>query len=335
MKINFKTKNKELIHSVETFVEDWGSSSPYFLVKTSGSTGRPKTIKIKKEYARASALTTCEYLDLQSGQNALLCLSPKTIAGKMMLVRSMVCNLNLYVVEPTSTPLASIDDPLDFIAMVPMQVQQTIQENSEKFQSGQKIIIGGGPISSDLEREIKNQPFDAYHTFGMSETISHIAMRHISSENQCFEALPNVHFESKDGVLIIYAPHIGIHNLQTNDAVALIDSRRFRWLGRRDFVINSGGIKLHPEEIEQYLSHVISAPFFIYGIKDELFGEKVVLCVEAKPLNIGKSFFEKVLSKYQIPKSIYYFDAFIYTESKKVNRLKTIAEAPFYEEQVL
>lgn len=335
MKLNFKTENPELITAVESFIEDWNSPSDSFSVKTSGSTGVPKVIQINKKCARASALTTCEYLDLKSNQNALLCLSPNTIAGKMMIIRSLVRNLNLIVVEPTSTPLDSLDEQLDFIAMVPMQMRQTINKNLEKLKRGQKIIIGGGPISTDLDREIRELPVLAYHTFGMSETISHVAMRNISAGDQFFEAVPNVSFESKDGELIIQAPHLGIGALKTNDAVELIDPQHFRWLGRTDFVINSGGVKLHPEEIEQQLSNLISQPFFISGVKDELLGEKVILCIESSPLNLEKSSFDEVLNKYQVPKSIYYFDSFIYTDSKKVNRLKTLSATPFYEKQVL
>jgi O-succinylbenzoic acid--CoA ligase len=336
MGIQFRTEQPEIKRKVLDFIEEWNSSAEYIDVKTSGSTGSPKEISLSKQYMKASARATGRFLGLKKGDSALLCLSMDTIGGRMMVVRALELQLELIVSDVTSTPLANLDTSIDFAAMVPMQVQKSFENHREKVSRIKTLIIGGGPVSPALIDQLQNIPTLAYHTFGMTETISHIAMRKLNHPPESdFKCLPNVKIESNEGQLLITAPNIGVSELETNDIVELTSEQSFRWLGRSDFVINSGGIKLHPEEIEAKLSNLISSPFFVFGEKDELLGEKLILLIESDdPLEVSKNQFSAVLTKHAIPKEIRRVSKFDYTPSGKINRL-TSQKLPNVPQQVL
>ena len=335
MDVSFHTENRALINSVTSFITAWNDETPYFEVKTSGSTGVPKIIKIQKKHARASARMTGDYLQLKAGQRALLCLSPDTIAGKMMIVRSLEFDLHLHIVSPSSNPFKNVAFSVDFAAMVPLQLENAIRLSSHAFGSAQQIIVGGGPISPELEKQAALLPSQIYHSFGMTETISHFALRSISSKDTRFVALPGVEVSSVNGQLKVTARHLGVLELVTNDCITLQNERAFTWLGRTDFVINSGGVKIHPEEIEKLLSNLIHAPFFIIGIPNTSLGEKVILCIESDPYPIQKEMLLDILPKYHMPKSIYFFSSFQRTKSNKINRPSTIATGKFHEKSLL
>lgn len=325
MDLRFHTDNAALKATVTSFLEQWNTDRPYFEVKTSGSTGKPKTIRIQKKHAKASARMTGAYLGLSSGQNALLCLSPDTIAGKMMIIRAIEWDLTLHVVTPSSNPFEKIMTPIDFVAMVPYQMAQTIQMSPDAFHKDQKIIIGGGPVNAELTAQIQELSSQCFHTFGMTETITHIALKDLSNGKKSFELLGGVTANQIEGRLQISAPHLGVENLSTNDCVTFLNDREFIWQGRLDFVVNSGGVKIHPEEVEFKLSKLWSAPFFVIGVPDQQLGEKLVLCIESVPFPIEKSAIQELLPKFHVPKKVYFFERFEYTKSDKINRLATIA----------
>lgn len=336
MGIRFHTEQPETKQKVLEFIEEWNSPAGHIVVKTSGSTGQPKEITIPKEYMIASAKATGDFLGLKKGNTSLLCLSMDTIGARMMVVRSIVLELELIVIDISSTPLSQIKEKIDFAAMVPLQVQKSLNSDQNKLEGIKKLIIGGGPVSPSLTHELQHLSTQAYHTFGMTETISHIAMRKLNHPfEEEFNCLPNVQIESKDGALVITAPNIGVFNLHTNDEVEITSETSFRWLGRTDFVINSGGIKLHPEKIESKLSDLINAPYFVFGEKDQLFGEKLILLIESSTeLNITKSDLQLALSKHAVPKEIRCIPQFDYTSSGKINRL-TSQKLPHVSQQVL
>ena len=336
MGIQFQTEQPEIKRKVLDFIEEWNSSSDHIRVKTSGSTGSPKEIFLLKEHMKASAHATGDFLELNEGDLALLCLSIETIGGRMMVVRALELGLNLIVSDVTSSPLSNLNEEFDFVAMVPMQVQKSIENNPEKLSKIGKLIIGGGPASPSLVDQLQNIPTFAYHTFGMTETISHIAMRKLNHPlKDDFQCLPNVMIATKNDKLVITARNIGVTDLETNDIVEITSESSFRWLGRADFVINSGGIKLHPEEIEAKLSNLISIPFFVFGEKDDLLGEKLILLVESEyPIAVSKGQFTSVLSKHSIPKEIRRVQKFDYTASGKINRL-TSRELPNVTQPIL
>lgn len=335
MKIQFLTNDEKLITEVNEFVNEWNSNSLHIITKTSGSTGNPKEIIHSKEFMKASALKTISALSLESEGTTVLCLSPMTIGGKMMIVRSILLKAKLIVVDVDGDPLRSINEKVDFMAMVPLQVRNTLTHIPGKLNQIDNLIIGGGQIQdSDIEK-LASISVKSFQTFGMTETISHIALKRIDGSNSIYKAVEGASFNQEEGQLIINAPYIGIHKLKTNDRVQLINETSFKWLGRVDFVVNSGGVKLHPEEIEAKLSKILNASFFVHGLPDERLGEKLVLCIESNNLDLEKSCLVNILSKYERPKVIYYFAEFIKTQSGKINRVETINRRGNAERKVL
>ena len=235
----------KISEDLQTFLDDWKSASPYLEVQTSGSTGIPKRITIRKEQMINSARITCDYLGLQQGDKALLCMPIRYIAGKMMVVRSLVAGLDLIVREPSGHPMADIDMPLRFAAMIPLQVYNTLQvpEERERLCQIDILIIGGGSIDRELETRIQELPIRAYSTYGMTETVSHIALRQLNGPNASpyYTPFPSVKLSlSTDNTLVINAPLVADETLVTNDVAELLPDGHFRILGRKDNIINSG-----------------------------------------------------------------------------------------------
>jgi o-succinylbenzoate---CoA ligase len=321
--------SKELSNSTHQFFIDWFNDADFIKVQTSGSTGKPKKIQLKKEFMLNSALATGAFFDLKESTKALLCLSTDFIAGKMMLVRALVLGWNLDVIEPVSNPLGITEKSYDFSAMVPMQLQNSLSE----IHRVKKLIVGGGIVSLNLISKIQDISTKIFATFGMTETITHIAVKQLNgfknntsseAEKSYFITLPNVSI-TKDfrNCLVIYAPNVSEEKVITNDVVKIISKNKFKWLGRFDNVINSGGIKLHPEEIEKKLSKIILERFFVAGIPDTNLGEKLVLIIEGKKNTIILSK-AKSLTRFETPKAIYFIDKFIETNTKKIQRSKTL-----------
>lgn len=312
--------------SLEKFLEEWNNPSEFVEVKTSGSTGEPKRMMVEKRRMLNSARITCDFLGLKKGDTALLCMSTDYIAGKMMVVRSIERGLNLISVEPSGHPLAARENiEFSFAAMVPMQVYNSLQvpEEKERLMAIRHLIIGGGAIDEAMERELRNFPNAVWSTYGMTETLSHIALRRISGPDASdwYTPFPSVEIsQNQDGCLVINAPEVCAETLVTNDIVEIKDNR-FRILGRKDNVICSGGIKLQIEEIERELKPYVRVPYIISKRKDEKFGEVVVLLTEGST-DEAKQICEKVLPKYHIPKAYIHVDQIPLTETGKPARKK-------------
>jgi len=325
-RITFITQSAELKNKVLAFIEEWNSTAETITVNTSGSTGTPKKTEILKSHMVISANKTLNYFALKPGNTALLCLSPETIAGKMMIVRSIIGNLNLVVSDVNSHPLTNCNDPIDFIALVPLQVEELLKTDSEKLKSIQTILIGGGPIHASLSSKLREQNIQAFHSYGMTETISHVAIRKVGlGENDTFEALNGIEFSQENGKLCVHYPEICYSNLTTNDIVELIDNHHFKFKGRADFIVNSGGIKINPETVEEQLSTHIETSFFVSGIPDEQLGQRLILLIEGN-VSQAPTLFElkSLLPKFHSPKEVYFLPKFIRTESGKINRLETL-----------
>lgn len=314
----------EILKEVNHFLEQWNDSSACISQKTSGSTGKPKIIKIEKSKMLESAKMTNDYLNLKENDNALLCISPNYIGGKMMIVRAIERKLNLYITNVSGNPLLNNKFTFDFSAMVPYQVEKILEATPEKLNQIKKLIIGGAPLSDKTAEKLTDYPNEIFSTFGMTETISHIALRNVSKRSKIYEAIGNANFEIADeNKLIINSPELGLEKLQTNDVVTLLNSKSFIWKGRADFVINSGGVKVHPEEIENKLKkHLNGVNFFISSLYDRQLGEKVILIIQQE-LSLKNNIFDD-LDKYEKPKEIFYFNEFIFTDSGKINRLATL-----------
>lgn len=310
------------------FILDWLSDSETISIKTSGSTGEAKCMEVEKEKMVKSAQLTGQSFNLQKNDKALLCLPVDFIAGKMMIVRTFVLGLDLIPAEPTVDPFKNRVEFYDFAAMTPMQVYNTLNlENGyQKLNHVKNLIIGGGELNQALSHEIKKLKNNTYHTYGMTETLTHVAVKKLNGKNpdSNFKALPGIEL-SKDerDCLVISAPHLSDKNFVTNDIVYLKDNKSFRFIGRVDNVINTGGIKVSPELIEQKLNLVIKERFIISSIPDDQLGEKVVLIIEGnnKPLI---DFTKIGLSKYEFPKQVYFLQRFPETDSGKVIRQEVI-----------
>jgi O-succinylbenzoic acid--CoA ligase len=323
--ISSKFENEALSKAFIKFKTEWDYNDS-IEVFTSGSTGKPKKIFIPKEKMILSATKTIRFFNLQEGINALVCISLETIAGKMMLVRSLVGKWNLTIVEPTANPLLNIDENIDFVALVPLQLERILIESPDKIQRIKTIIVGGAPVSSSLINLLKDNEMTVYQTFGMTETVSHIALRKIGKETDAFyKTVDGVEVSDLDGNLLIHYPELFDEPLRTNDLVKIISSKEFEWFGRSDFMINSGGLKLNPEKIEQKLAELIPFSFFITGLNDDRFGQKLALVIENNSNFIpDKLRFQSVLDKFEIPKVYINVKEFDRTKSGKINRIKTI-----------
>ena len=326
---NIFTSEIELLIYAETissdifsFLNNWFSNADTVTVKTSGSTGKPKAIKLKKEHMYNSALGTGVFFNLKEKTTALLCLPTNFIAGKMMLVRALVLGWQLDVVNPSSHPLDGNKDNYDFCAMVPLQAQNSLSD----LDRIKILIIGGAPINTELQRVLQAIKTQIFATYGMTETITHIALKRINGDvENSFKVLPNILIEKdKRGCLVIEAPKISDKKIKTNDLVEIIDDNHFNWLGRFDNIINSGGVKISPEVIENKLLNVFPFKFFIAGLPDDILGEKVVLIGEGKKQNIEPFNLKKYLNKYELPKDIFFVKSFIETTNHKLNRKKTL-----------
>lgn len=274
--------------TLNEFIADWQSPSPTLLVHTSGSTGKPKPMLVEKRRMEASARMTCRFLNLKEGDTALLCMPLQYIAGKMVVVRSLVCGLRLVEVEPCGHPLRGLKEAPVFAAMVPMQVYNSmaVEEECALLRQIKHLIIGGGAVNAEMAAALKTFPNAVWSTYGMTETLSHIALRRLSGldASSWYEPFASVNVSTTgEGCLIINAPDVCASTLVTNDIAEIApDGRHFRIRGRKDNVVCSGGIKMQIEEIEAKLQPVMDVPFMITKRPDAKFGETVVLLAEIK-----------------------------------------------------
>lgn len=359
------------------FVKEWIGPGEFIEVKTSGSTGLPKVIRHSKEAMRKSAAMTCDFLGLEPGMNALLCLSTRSIAGMMMVVRAFERSMDIIPVAPVGHPLKAIEEniDIDFCAMVPAQVYNSLSlpDEKKKLKKIRSLIVGGAPVSYSLQQEISTLEGKVFSTFGMTETMSHVAMRRLNGREASdeFMTLPGIRIETGSkidndisenqlakatagsiGNLIIHVPYIETSPVITNDIVEITGQQSFRWLGRLDHVINTGGFKIFPEEIETKIASVMHSMegkfsasgsslqkdqstqrYFIAPLPDKKLGQIPVLIIEApEPTAIYKesviSELQKKLSgniaKHEVPRAVYFVPRFIETPTGKIIRSATL-----------
>lgn len=329
-------ENPEFLQKALSFCHTWVAGRQEFDQQTSGSTGAPKIIKISREAMIASAEATGKFFQTNSKSILLCCLNPAYIAGKMMLVRALVWNCPIILEEPTSNPLRDLDTNLspDFIALVPLQMEAILanEKNLAKIKAIKHIILGGAPVSLSLKENLIDHGIKAYQTFGMTETVSHIALGKLNNNPLTYETLPGVQISTDErGCLNILSPMSGPQAIQTNDIVEILDQDRFIWKGRADFVINSGGVKLHPEELESKAEKIIEtvfpgARFFYMGIPHPKLGEMLTLWIENEGHSeMQKTRLEEFLNlnfhTYERPKEINFSSKFVETPNGKINKL--------------
>ena len=308
------------------FLNEWFDASPVITVHTSGSTGVPKELVVRKDRMMQSARLTCEFLNLQAGDTTLLCMNLRYIGAMMMVVRSLVAGLNLVVRPASGHPLSDVEVPLKFAAMVPLQVYNTLRVPAERkrLEHTDILIIGGGAVDDSLEAELKTIPIAAYSTYGMTETLSHIALRRLNGEaaSKCYYPFPSVELSlSAENTLIVKAPLICDDVLQTNDIACLCSDGGFTIAGRKDNVINSGGIKIQAEEMENRLQPFIPVPFAVTAVPDPRLGQALTLLIAGKPdIKELENKLQAVLETYYRPKHIFITELIPQTENGKIDR---------------
>jgi len=322
--------------STLTFCRQWLNGQATFSLKTSGSTGKPKTIEISREQMLLSARQTINFFNLKPADTVLVCLNTAYIAGIMMLVRAFESGAKIIVVEPSSNPLINISTKIDFLAIVPLQLQQILDNpiSRSRMEDCRATIVGGAQVSYALEEKLGATKANVYATFGMTETLTHFALKKLNSgKGDYFTVFDDVVIgQDSRGCLTVSSPVTGEKKLVTNDIVEILSDKEFKWLGRIDNVINSGGIKLQIEDIElgvekAFFEIGISNRFFIDSKADPIFGKKVVLVIESSgELAALKNLdWKKYLSQYQHPKEILYCPQFKETPTGKIDRQLTMA----------
>lgn len=318
--------SNEFETKVLDFIKEWNSDTKTVKIQTSGSTGIPKIFDIEKSKMMNSADMTCDFLGLKKGDQALLCLPVEYISGKMMVVRSISRQLKLKIVEPSTNPLENLEEEVDFCAMTPLQVENSL----EQLHLLKNLIIGGATVSETLKSKISqtlkssDYRIRIFETYGMSETLSHIALKEIYPKQQeWFNVFEGIDISADErGCLKIFAPKLNPELLQTNDLVEINGNKQFRFLGRVDNVINSGGAKIFPEELERLVKQKITNESVFLGIDDEKLGQKLLLIIEGEE---SESLYQKLSSvnykfSFHKPKGIIFVEQIPRTPNGKVNR---------------
>lgn len=312
---------------VAGFLSEWFDGSDTLQVHTSGSTGTPKQLRVEKQRMMNSAMLTVSFLQLQAEDTALLCMPLQYIAGKMVIVRALVAGLNLIPITPCGHPMQALANTPDFAAMIPMQVFNSLQvpEEAERLSKIRHLIIGGGAVDNALQQRLHCFPHAVWSTYGMTETLSHVALRRLNGPEASEWYTPFTHVSlslSADHTLIIDAPLVSPTRLQTNDIVEFNEKGQFRILGRKDNTINTGGVKVQIEQVEAALTPLLPFPFQITAAPDPKFGEHIVLLAQASPDDteetLRKAF--STLPAYWRPKQIIYLSQLPQTGSGKPDR---------------
>lgn len=327
-----KTSTEQWQLDIYTFILEWLDENKQVKAKTSGSTGTPKNILLEKAKMIVSAKMTGEFFKFKKEDKALLCLSPQFIAGKMMIVRAIVWKMNLICVKPDGRPLNELNFDIDFAAMIPLQIANSIH-NKHEVEKIKTILIGGAVVDRNLEDELYTIRSNFFSSFGMTETLSHVAIKTLNGPNKLntYKALNGITFTiDSRSCLKIKAKKLLNKDITTNDIVKLISSSEFEWLGRHDHVINSAGIKLFPEKIEEKLNPYINRSFFLIGTPDEHLGEKLIILIESnnnseKQKKKILTKIEPYLEKFELPREIIILPKFRRTLTGKIQRKATLA----------
>ena len=322
--------------SVTSFLERWFSDTTSFEIPTSGSTGRPKLITVSKDDVKRSAEYTINFLGLKQGMSILHCLPLDFVAGKLMLVRSLIGDLNCYMIKPTVNPLLEFNHEVDFIAITPHQLHSILSNpiSKERLNKIKVVIIGGSAINENDRKVINTMAPESFLTYGMTETLTHIAMSRLSGKVKS-DDFKLIHSDfsirvNDTGQLMIECPYKHTTMIESNDVVEITGHDSFILKGRVDNVINSGGIKIHPEEVESILSASMTRPFFIAGTANESLGEEATLFVESIDSDkVKKADLEELLGQVKMnhlerPRKVIILPQFVYTDNGKINRIETL-----------
>lgn len=336
---NLLSSDDSVFAQTFSLAQQWLNGAETYVFHTSGSTGTPKEILLKREQLGSSAQGTIRALSLTPQEQILLCMNTAFIGGAMLLIRGLILQATITLQQPSGNPLEHISagHPYTFASFTPIQLHtltsgdRNIREKLNRFHY---ILLGGAAVPVPLERELKKLSVKVYHTYGMTETVSHIALKQIGADVY-FKALPGVELRTDEhGCLAIKSGSTGNKWVYTHDMVTLIDEHTFDLLGRADDMINTGGIKVWPAKIEQALQDGlydmgIQRNIFVSWIPDDRLGQKIIAVIEGPPLDpevqtrlIGS--LEKRLGRYELPRAFYNFQLFILTPTGKINKHETL-----------
>lgn len=344
---NLKIRSNELLEfdfnglsdyekKVLSLARDWVSQKEHFEFQTSGSTGAPRKVVFHRSQIKESARLTKDTFRLVEGYEGLLCLDPDFVAGKMMIIRALEIGMNLHCIPPIANPVETLDAAIDFAALVPFQLESILNStSSDKINQIKTAILGGSPVSENLTRRIQSTTTRFYETYGMTETLTHVAVRKLNPPQNEFHVLPGIRINTDENqCLSITAAHLSTEVIQTNDLVEITSESTFRITGRLDNIINTGGVKISPESLEIRIAPILENAlpghhYFVAGLTDQSFGERVVLYVESKDLPpdvknqiLGEC--KSKLLKWEVPKEIIAVPEFSRTNSGKINRQATL-----------
>jgi o-succinylbenzoate---CoA ligase len=315
-------------------IRDWVLGQTEFTFQTSGSTGTPKQCSFSREQIIASAQRTLDFFQLSQGATVLCCLNTDFVAGFMMIIRALVGQLKLIITDPSADPWKYLDDTIDFAAVTPMQFESGMRNLPEKITKVGTLLIGGAAIHPLLENQLQVLQGRIYHSYAMTETLTHVALRIVNGlgKSNVYSALPGVSFTVDDrNCLTIHDTLLRIKELITNDIVELQDSNSFQWLGRYDNVINTGGIKIHTEQLETMigdalLGHGISTNFCVVSTDDIKLTSRVVLLMEIHDVRLReeeiRNLLKNRLPRYHSPSKVIFVREIFLTKSGKVDRIK-------------
>ncbi len=318
-------------------ISDWLKGQSEFSFQTSGSTGTPKQCRFSRNQIIASAQRTLDFFQLKQGDTTLCCLNTEFVAGYMMIIRALVGQLNLIITDPSADPWKDLEDIIDFAAVTPIQVESGMRRYPEKISKIGKLLIGGAAIHPLLERQVADLPGRVYHSYAMTETLTHVALREVAgtTKTDIYSALLGVSFTTDDkNCLIIHDNRLGLHGLKTTDLVELLDSKSFRWLGRYDNVINTGGIKLQIEYLEPLIGKAlrqlgITSNFCVVPKEDLKRTTRVVLLIEIHGVSLRQEEIQLRLKsqmpRYHCPSEVIFVPEIFLTKSGKVDRIKNVS----------
>lgn len=325
-------KNLNWARNTQLFVKDWINDRQSFLLQTSGSTGKPKSISIQRSQMLASANATIQYLNIQPGSSALLCMNPDMIGGRMMLVRAIVGNWNLHILPPSSNPVIDVD--IDFTAMVPLQVESLLETKAgiDFLNRIDQLIIGGAAINERLQETLQGLRTKAYQTFGMTETVSHIALKKLNGPDKSdeYQVIGNNEVTlNNSGKLCIRGTVTNDEWVETNDLVDITETG-FKWLGRADLVVNSGGVKIQIEELEEDIFKLLKIKVWVWKENDERLGEKLIGMTDDPELisqiEADHNYLKSNFKKYHFPKEWILVKEWQLTSSGKPDRSNTLIQ---------
>ncbi|MBI2257575.1 MAG: AMP-binding protein [Flavobacteriia bacterium] len=331
----FLTSDQKQKMDIYTFIEEWNNDSDNIEIQTSGSTGVPKSFVFYKKHLIESAKATLRYFKSFSDYPILLCLSANTIGGKMQIIRSLVWDKKILILPLERNPIKNLNQKSSFLTLTPIQLNEILQNTPEKLDLIDKILLGAAPIDDNIYHKIQHLKTLFFQGFGMSESLSHFAIRKLNNHTKSIQSIEKIPYQLLEKVELIHEsndffltiPYLDIKNLLLSDDFELVDKNLFFWKGRKDWLINSGGYKFNPEILEKKLQDIILNPYFIIGEKNEIYHQIVTLFIEEENHQINieelKLQMYKRLKRYEIPKKIIQVGRFLYTESGKIDRLKT------------